>query len=71
MPTLRPRPTGKEAIRGQYSISHIMVQVMAEAFGDGKSTLWKGEDAGAPGAGLLGDAEFHPYVSITMNVEHM
>ncbi|KAF5835347.1 vacuolar H+ ATPase V1 sector, subunit C [Dunaliella salina] len=47
-------------------------QVLAEAFGDGRSALWKGEDGAAPaGAGLLADTEFHPYVSLTMNVETM
>jgi len=47
-------------------------QVLAEAFGDGRSALWKGEDGSAPaGAGLLADTEFHPYVSLTMSVETM
>lgn len=36
----------------------------------GKADLWK-DDAGAAGAGLVGDAgaEFFPYVSLTMSVE--
>jgi V-type H+-transporting ATPase subunit C len=35
----------------------------------GKSHYWK-DDGSTVGAGLAGDAEMYPYVSLTLNIEY-
>jgi hypothetical protein len=44
---------------------------LADAFGgNGDSALWKSEEGGAAGMGMLGgESEFYPYVSITLNAD--